>query len=194
MKAYFTASISGKENYGKNYITIIETLKSSGYDVQDHILKTDPSLVSNQTDKDRVTYYKKMVEMISKCDICVAEVSTSSMSVGHEITVALEKGKPVIALYDKKVSPNLIRGIASEKFQTVAYDRESRGSIEEIVKKTLNKARMNMDIRFNFFISPEINEYLDWISRVKRTPRAVYLRELVEKEIEKNKEYKGTKS
>lgn len=187
MKAYFTASVSGKGTYEKSYTAIVESLKKNGYEVYDHILKTDSSQINLQTDKERVSYYKKMVEMISKCDLCVAEVSTSSLSVGHEITIAVEKGKPVIAFYDKKITPNLIKGIASEKFQTIAYDKDT---LEETVKNALNKARSNMDIRFNFFISPQINEYLDWISRVKRVPRAVYLRELVEKEIEKNKEYK----
>jgi nucleoside 2-deoxyribosyltransferase len=187
MKAYFTASISGKSAFEKSYNAIVESLKKCGYEVYDHILKTNSNQIELQTDKERIAYYKKMVEMISKCDLCVAEVSTSSLSVGHEITIAVEKGKPVIAFHDKKITPNLIKGINSEKFQTVAYDKDN---LDEAVRSALDKARSNMDIRFNFFISPKINEYLDWISRVKRVPRAVYLRELVEKEIEKNKEYK----
>src|SRR3989339_240542 len=98
-----------------------------------------------------------------------------------------EKGKPVIAFYDKRISPNLIKGIDSDKFQAVSYDSQN---LEDAVKTAVSKARSTMDIRFNFFISPQINEYLDWISRIKRIPRAVYLRELLEKELAKNKEYK----
>ena len=187
MKAYFTASISGKDVYLKNYEKIVETLKDLGYKVfSDHIIKKSKSDISTQNDKERVNYYKKMIEMISSSDICVAETSTSSLSVGHEITVALDKGKPVIALYDKKVPPNLIRAVASDKIQTLPYDL---ASLPEVLKKSTKHAKENLDIRFNFFISPEINQYLDWVSKVKRTPRAVYLRELLEKEMDKNKEY-----
>ena len=128
-----------------------------------------------------------MVEMISKSDLCVAEVSTSSLGVGHEITVALEKGKPVIAFYERSATPNIIRGISSDKFLTVPYEGST---LKETVRNYIDKARSKTDIRFNFFVSPQINEYLDWISRVKRVPRAVYLRELLEKEMAKNKEYK----
>ena len=187
MKAYFTASISGKDTYGKNYQKIVVILKDLGYKVDsEHILKKDKSVISDQSDKERVSYYRKMIEMISDCEICVAEVSTSSISVGHEITVALDKGKPVIALYDKKAQPNLLKAITSDKIQTLPYDLES---LEEILVKATERAKESLDIRFNFFISPEINQYLDWISKAKRIPRAVYLRDLLEKEMAKNKEY-----
>lgn len=187
MKVYFTASVSGKKTYGKQYQAIVETLRNLGYDVHEHIIKTEPEQVQDQSDKERVAYYKRMVESVSKCDLCVAEVSTSSLGVGHEITIALEKGKPVIAFYQRTASPNVIRGISSDRFLTVAYEDST---LRETVRDSVEKARGKTDIRFNFFVSPEINEYLDWISRVKRVPRAVYLRELVEKEIERNKEYR----
>lgn len=187
MKAYFTSSISGKDLYGKNYERIVQILKNLGYKVySEHILKKTKRVISDQDDKERVSYYKKMIEMISDSEICIAEVSTSSISVGHEITVALEKGKPVIALYDEKTQPNLLKAITSDKIQTLTYDL---GSLEEVLRKATDHARQNLDIRFNFFISPEINNYLDWISNNKRTPRAVYLRDLLEKEMAKNKEY-----
>jgi hypothetical protein len=45
------------------------------------------------------------------------------------------------------------------------------------------------DVRFNFFISPQIGNYLDWVSKNKRIPRAVYLRRLIEEDMKNNKEY-----
>jgi len=192
MKAYFTASISGKDRYSKNYDLIVNTLKDLGYQVfSEHITNKDKKVVSSQTDKERVSYYRKMIEMISKSDVCIAETSTSSLSVGHEITLALEKNKPVVALYDKGNTPNLIRAITSDKFQALAYDSDS---LRDTLKRAVAKARGASDIRFNFFISPQINDYLDWISKEKRIPRAVYLRELLEKEMVKKKEYQEGKS
>ena len=55
MKAYFTASISGKDVYLKNYEKIVETLKDLGYKVfSDHIIKKSKSDISTQNDKERV--------------------------------------------------------------------------------------------------------------------------------------------
>lgn len=192
MKAYFTASISGKDFYGRNYEKIVEILNDLGYKVySDQILKKNKSVISDQSDKERISYYKKMIEMISESEICVAEVSTSSISVGHEITVVLEKGKPVIALYDKKTQPNLLKAITSDKLQTLEYDMDT---LEKTLIKAVEHAKESLDIRFNFFISPQINSYLDWISGTKRIPRAVYLRDLLEREMEKNKEYRDSQS
>ncbi len=187
MKVYFTASVSGKEEYIKSYEAIIDTLKGLGHKVfAEHILKTSKSDIINQSDRERLSYYRKMIEMISQSDLCIAEISTSSLSVGHEITVALDKAKPVIAFHDRKVAPNLVRAINSNKIQIIPYELKS---LPDIIQRAINRAKESVDIRFNFFISPPINGYLDWISKVKRIPRAVYLRNLLEKEMAKNKEY-----
>ena len=99
MKVYFTASVSGKTKFEPAYVKIVDLLKSMGLEVfSDHILKNNPDRISLQSDKERVKYYQRMIEMISKSELVVAEISTSSLSVGHEITIALDKGKTVIAL------------------------------------------------------------------------------------------------
>jgi len=53
----------------------------------------------------------------------------------------------------------------------------------------LEEALNQVDVRFNFFISPQIGRYLDWVSQKKRIPRAVYLRKLIEEEMNSNTEY-----
>ena len=62
-------------------------------------------------------------------------------------------------------------------------------SVEEALKLALDYASDQMDTRFNFFISPKHGNYLDWISKNKKVPRAVYLRRLIEKDMDENKEY-----
>lgn len=188
MKVFFSAPINGRDLYEQNYTKIVDDLRTRGYKVQsDHVLKVDKSRLQEISDKSRIEYYKKLVRWISESDLVVAEVSRSSVSIGHEITLALEKGKNVIALSCISRGPAILLALKSEKLQMVKYGLDD---LHNVLDKAIEKARSKTDIRFNFFVSPEINEYLDWISRVKRVPRAVYLRELVEKEIEKNKEYK----
>jgi hypothetical protein len=45
------------------------------------------------------------------------------------------------------------------------------------------------DTRFNFFVSPSIATYLDWVSKEKRVPRSVYLRRLIDQDMSGNDEY-----
>ena len=71
--------------------------------------------------------------------------------------------------------------------------REYNGlDLREVIKRSLEYLSEQMDTRFNFFISPKIGSYLDWIAKKKKTPRAVYLRKLIEKEMKENKEFNKT--
>lgn len=187
MKIFFSASISGRESFEKEYELIVKDLEGRGHNVQSsHVLGVDKKKLSEVSDKYRIEYYKKLVKWVTASDFVVAEVSQPSVSIGHEISLALEKGKNVIALTSTNRGPDIFLGMKSEKLQMLRYTPES---LHDVLDKAINKAKSKIDIRFNFFVSPEINDYLDWVAKVKRVPRAVYLRELVEKEMSKNKEY-----
>lgn len=189
MKIYFTASIHGKEKFDKNYDKIVEVLSKFGHKViADHILQVSLKNLPHQRDEDRISYYRKMIRWITTCDLVVAELSYSSASVGHEVSVALEKGKPVIALYFKGKGPHLLTGVGSDKLLIVDYETEN---LDSVLKDAINDAKDQMDVRFNFFISPKIGVYLDWIAKNKKIPRAVYLRRLIDEDIRKNKDFKG---
>jgi hypothetical protein len=62
--------------------------------------------------------------------------------------------------------------------------------LEEKLKGALERAKEQSDIRFNFFVTPQILSYLSWLSGRKRIPRAVFLRTLIEREMKKDTEYK----
>lgn len=193
MKVYFSGSIHGRDSHEGEYQAIVKDLGARGYKVQSaHVLGVDKKKLSEVNDKYRIDYYKRLIKWISEADFVVAEVSHGSISIGHEISLALEKGKNVIALTtNDNRGPAILLAIKSDKLQMIKYNVES---LHLILDKAIQKARLKTDIRFNFFISPEINEYLDWFSRVKRLPRAVYIRELLEKEMAKNKQYRSGKS
>lgn len=191
MKIYFTASIYQSNNFGENYKLINSTLKNLGYDViSDHIIGVELNEISTGAEEDRRAFYKKVVKWIKDCNILVAEVSfPSSVNIGHEITLGLENEKPVLALYQKGFNPIFLEGNTNEKFILIEYDPTNPKELERIIKSSLKKLIKATDIRFNFFISPEIVRYLDWVAKVKRVPRSVYLRDLIEDDMKKHKDY-----
>jgi len=188
MQIYFTASLSGKPEYEKNYQEIIGVLEKLGHKIiSRHVVDTKFEDVVDSSDKQLVKYYEKTLQNISKCDLVVSEVSHPTIGIGHEISIALDKGKPVIVLVEEKaLMPQILKVVPSANIRAVKY---TLGNLENVIKKLITEVKSSIPVRFNFFVSPEINEYLDWIARVKRTPRAVYLRELLEKEMEKSKEF-----
>jgi hypothetical protein len=145
----------------------------------------------NKTDEQRIKYYKQVLAWIASSDVVVLEVSfPSTLHIGHEITLALDKGKPVVALYKKGFEPSFFLGLEHEKLLWVEY---TDADLEKSLTDSLDFALQQSDVRFNFFISSQIGIYLDWISKNKRIPRAVYLRKLIEEEMQHNSEYNESK-
>ena len=64
-------------------------------------------------------------------------------------------------------------------------EKYTADTLEDIIKDFLNYVQGANDMRFTFFITSEIASYLDKISRNKKIPKSVYLRRLIEKEMQK---------
>lgn len=177
MTIYFTASQSQRKLYGENYLKIISILEKMGHKVIDLSSK-----------KDQVGHYKNIIRRISDVDLVIAEVTyPSTVNIGHEITLALDKGKTVVGLYlTGKISP-FLEGLKSDKF---IYTEYSPDTLEETLKETLDYAKQNADTRFNFLIPSSLLEYLNWVAQNRHLPRSVYLRKLIESDMTKNKHYK----
>lgn len=188
MRAYFTASLRGKQNFEGNYREIVKTLQKIGVDVfADHILNEKAAEVAvSQTDEQKKKFYHKLFERMKSVDLVVAEISTPSVSVGHEISFALEIGKVVLVLYTEGNGSILLEGSNDRKLKLIEYSLES---LPKILPKAVEEAKKSSDVRFNFFISPDILSYLDWVSQYRKVPRSVFLRELIEKEMKKDKEF-----
>ena len=189
MKIYFTAAISQKPQYGVYYDRIVQCLEKLGHKVvHEHITKVSMQDVSSESDEKKVKYYRDVLRWITEADIVIAETSfPSTLNVGHEVSLSLEKGKPVIALHLKGKESVFFSGNQSEK---LVYESYTESTLESVLESSLEYASDRQDVRFNFFVSPDIQQYLDWVAKYKRTPRAVYLRELLERDMRENKEWK----
>lgn len=188
MTIYFTAAISQKNQYGEYYDKIVKVLEQQGHTViHDHITDVSLNQIAIASEETRNEYYLKVLKWIAKADVIVAELSfPSTLNVGHEVTLALNKGKPVVGLYFKDKQSVFFQGLQSDKFIYQPYTSED---LEPTIISALDYSQEISDTRFNFFISPSLSHYLDWISSTKKIPRSVYLRQLIEEDREKNKEH-----
>lgn len=187
MKVYFGTSPRIKKSYPKEVVEIYRLIEENGHShTSDFVLKVDPDKFYSFSEKKLSQHHKETVKDIKEADICVFEASVHSLSVGYLVNLSLDLGKPVVVLVKEKVPPLVFQSIKSENLFFASYNRENLG---KKLKSVLGRAAENTDVRFNFFVTPKILAYLDWLSKKKRLPRAVYLRNLIEKDIKYNKEY-----
>lgn len=142
----------------------------------------------NRSHKERVDHYKRTMDFLKKSDVVVVEVSEHSMSMGYIVNKALENSKPVIALYKKGNDPYFFSGIEDSKLVIAPYTGDD---LTRVVGDAFDKVKSLSDVRFNFFVSPKILAYLDWVAQKRMIPRSVFLRDLIEKEMKKDKDFKG---
>lgn len=180
MNIYFTASIVGKKRYLKNYLNIIDILNRKGHKVtSDHIIKTSENQTNFQTEEQRKKFHIKLKKWIMDANAVVVETSFPSISVGFEISLALNLGKPVLLLYTNE-GPTLLSSYSNEKLFCEKYNGSTLGGL---IEDFLLFVEGNADSRFTFFITSNIAHFLEKISREKKIPKSVYLRRLIEKQI-----------
>lgn len=188
MKVVFVASHSQSKELQEYYDRVMNVLDERGYEVFAGSLfdkgRTEPFI---EDQKKRERWYKESMAHIRECDFVVVEISyPSTANVGHELTYALDLGKPVVAMYLSGRDPFFLRGRVDDKLTIMPYTTHD---LEQVLASAFDYALSAQDVRFNFFISPAIGAYLDWISKKKRLPRAVYLRRLIEQDMKENKDY-----
>lgn len=141
----------------------------------------------NGTHKERTDHYKRTMDYVKRADAVFVELSEHSMSMGYIVNKALDNNKPVVALYKKGFEPYFFSGIEDPRLMIVEYTEEN---LDKVIQESLNKIKDHSDVRFNFFVSPKILAYLDWVAQKRMIPRSVFLRNLIEREIKKDKEFK----
>lgn len=181
MRAYFTASIVGKKYHLAKYRAIVDQLTAQGVTVVDeHILAVSEKDIQLQSKEKRLEFHHQLEEWVNTADFLVAETSFPSISVGYEISMALDRGKPVLILYSEGDPPSLFAYHENEKIVCEQYTVET---VPAIISDFLHFVRGEADTRFTFFISSKHAAYLAKQAKKHRVPKSVYLRYLMDRDM-----------
>jgi hypothetical protein len=188
MKIYFSSAISNVSDEIKKYQNkIVEILEDLGHVVLlEHRDGRTSESFANQSEDEAMAIHRKISKWPKQVYIMVVEASIPSFGVGQEITEALNDNKQVIVMYLKGYKPHILMHQGQDLLYFVEYTDKN---IKDVLVDYIEYTKAHSDTRFNFFISPQIGSYLDWISQKKKLPRAVYLRRLIEEDMKLNKEY-----
>ena len=127
MKIYFACSITGGRQDESAYTQLVDAMLAAGHDVPTAAI-AGPGYHSLEGHHDAVEVYTRDVTWIEESDALVAEVSTPSHGVGYEISYALERGKPVLCLYQQDVTVSkMLTGNTMPGIQVQAYKNVEEG-------------------------------------------------------------------
>lgn len=191
MKFILLSSIRGKnDSVNDANKKIIETLEAQGHKIyHEHITKMSQVQMDSLGPDQELKFHKNVLDTLKKSDIVIVECSYQSLSLGYLISYALELNKPILLFYHESAQkPNLFPTLNFSDLILVSKYKDVR-ELSDLIKEYVEYASDKIDVRFNFFISPSIGTYLDWVSKNKKIPRSVYLRNLIEKEMNNNDEY-----
>jgi hypothetical protein len=179
MKVLAIHSPSTSEKNLKVFTEGIKELKRQGHNVNE--IRIDSKSLTKT--------FSALDKNIKDTDILIVEVTDADANIGYQIARALEEKKVVITMEDEKNTNKyaVVHGNGSKQLIQYTYNQKN---IIETINEATKEAISKLDSKFILIISPEMDRYLNWASKVKRTHKAQLVRSALEALIKKDKEYK----
>lgn len=184
MKVFFTSSPRGLDTHHRELKTIFRVLESLGHEhLSDLVINNDVPQFYRQSKQDWSLNYQSLTNRVKKADFVIAEVSCPSLAIGYLINFALEKNKPVIALYSQNHVPYFLIGLENQNFHLFQY---SENSIVPVLTEAFEYVSDELNIRFNMIFPAKINQYLEEISLEQGISKSHFIRSLIKKHMQEN--------
>lgn len=134
---------------------------------------------------------REEIKLVSKADFVIAEVGVPSFGVGVAIQQALNQKKPVLCLYpsnmDRSQVSDVFLGFYVNLLKLEFYDKNN---LKAIIKSNLEINNDKTLSKFNFLVSQDITDYLDWVTEKTKRSKSDFLREeIIRKIINNDQEY-----
>lgn len=190
MKAFFSTTPRAKTQFKQEIEKIYSVIRNLDLDLTDETIEqvTEGEFYSWDA-KQSKQYYDRTIKSIKDSEVAIFEASVPSLGVGHLISQALNVGIPVIVLYTKGKNPFMLESAHLDKVILAEYTLDT---IKQELQNALDFAKEKMDVRFNFLVPPKILSYLDWVAKNRNIPRSVFLRNLIEDQMRRDKSFSSS--
>lgn len=195
MKVYFAFSTFHLHKHLNQYRKIVRAIRSLGHDLTIDLIAKARENHKNRhfstIKSEREEFRKEAIERIENADVLIGETSLPSSGVGFQIAYALSRKKPVLLIYSKNFGQRrlskVIEVVKSPLLRISAYDKD----IKKVVSEFFDNPPRPMLTKFNFIITTEIEDYLNWLhSKTGRSKSEVLRKKIINKIIRNDEEYK----
>lgn len=186
MKIFFGVSPRAIVDQGAEFRKIYNWIEKLGHTNLNNIpINANPSTFYDIEQSDIESMYDDLIRKCKQAEVLIVEASIHSLTMGYYIKLALDLDKPVIILHRIGERPFFFSGIQNDLLQILEYSPES---IPEILEEGINFAKDKINIRFNMFLSPELNNYLKWAANRSGTQRSSFFRSLLMEHKDKHEQ------
>ncbi len=182
MNIYFSAAVTQRDAFIKEYKTIKATIQKLGhtYNESFDVFHTSLDTILAPDVSKHQEYFLKWDNVVKKSDIAIIEASfPSTVHIGLEISTLVDLGKPTICLYKQSRAPMFIHKFLSNRLIFAEYETTS---LEETLAWSIEEASQWISRRFTFFLPPHLDARLDTIQKTKHISKSEYIRSLIEKD------------
>ncbi len=191
MKVFFSCSTSNILARREAYETIVDTIKSEGHEITRDWLKKSVDLAAqHEPDVKRGNHYSLVMSAIIEADLVILDSSVQSMSIGHQLTFAIDKGKPTLLLAnttEESMRDLFISGSKSSFLTMKSYN--SVAEIPMLVKDFLLKNSSKSKIRFQIVLDKPQHNYIEWASFKYKKNKSEIIKRSIDTTAEKDEEY-----
>jgi hypothetical protein len=187
MKVFFVGSPRALTHNKSEFEKIYHTITELGHEnIFDLMITLDPREFYDRT-KDKIRdHYKNTLKCLQVADVIIIESSIHSLTMGYLARMGEELDKPVIILHKPGKEPFFFSGNLDDRFLVVEYTMDT---IKDVLKSCFDYAKDVMDIRFNLFLSPQMNSYLKQVSKLEHTTCSNFMRNLLKEHMDKHPEF-----
>lgn len=192
MKIFFTCSARDIDKYQDYYRQIRDSIRSLGHTLTKDWI--DQSIEIAETDEKHIpssTLYQNFMSAILASELVVCDATVRSMSIGHQITFALQKKKPVLLLQSalNKQNPEelFINGAKSPLLVIKIY--HDKKEIPTIIKRFIQRFESSSKTRFNLVINKAMDSYIEWAAFHYKRSKTEIIQDAINEKMEKDQYY-----
>jgi 2'-deoxynucleoside 5'-phosphate N-hydrolase len=184
MTIFFTASLRAKSSFRQEYLQIINFLRPENTVIADHVIGLEADQVQDWDPEYRFEFYQDILYRIKQADLIIAEISSDSINICYEISIALSQRKQVIALYKVGHEPKLLTQLGEIHSESRLFVIEySLANLAGQLGAAVQEAKHNLMQRFTLLLPTNLVNYLEQTAGQAGLSKAVYLRKLIEADM-----------
>lgn len=194
MKVFFTCSSQKISKHEKFYRHIRDEIISQGHQLTRDWIDYSINVAKRGTpDISSYSIYKDIAAAILTADVIIADATIKSMSLGHQITFAIQKEKPTLLLKYRGESDEseklFIEG--SDFPNLIVENYKDTNNINKILKRFFYRYESQSKKRFNLVLTEILDNYISWASFHYKKTKTEIIHDAVDKTSKNDLAYKN---